>query len=182
MKTRRTCLIVALVVLIPIVCLLMGLLAFLLGRGQAEQTASSLADRLGRTPQNEIALESQCWDIMTRCGTLVIFSTPGSYAELDAQIAALGMDFSPPRRTDGYGVFTSVNLNTSRTLTADGSLGMTDRFDLPEPLAYEWQADLAGGKQAKITHYDLQSTGSVYALDGVPLSDNIVVVLVQDRP
>jgi hypothetical protein len=172
----------ALVVLLFLAVLVVG---FMINRFVAQRrqrsTIYDVAGQLGYRPEAELAQTQRCWDIYAHCGVFLYYTVELSRERFEQEVAQLDLDLIRSASTDGYTIFTEINLGTSRRLTANGNDGLENREALPEPEAYEWHLLDDRSRRWIVRYYDVVGTDVRYALDGQTVHANIVSVLLQTR-
>jgi hypothetical protein len=148
---------------------------------QQVPTVYEVAEKLGYSPQAQLAQTRRCWDIFAHCGVFLYFTTELSLDEFQTQVMQLGFSQKRFGDIDGYTIFTDINLGTNRLLTANGNDGLENRFSLPEPDAHEWHLTDKQGRRWVIAHYEVTATGIQYAIDGQDVHGNIVSLMLQTK-
>ena len=148
----------------------------------------NIAEQLGRTSNNYIDEYKTCWDISTHCGIYTHFITDISSEDLHERIRRLGFKNSVNEEWQilagesvGYGIFTDINLNTTRVLTADGNDGIEKRSELEEPLAKKWSLRDGKGRRWITEYFDIQGTNHKFQIDEKDIDGNIITIIFQTK-
>jgi hypothetical protein len=182
---NRKYLLLGTMIALPVLLLGVCLAALTLRRQQHVADAYVLARQLDYTPATEIAHYRRCWDPtffgFAHCGVFVHYTTDLPFEAFEQQVNRLKLRQKRFGPTSGYGIFNDINLSTDRLLTADNNDGLLNRFDLPEPEAYEWLLVDKNSREHYIYFHDTTSNEHIYELDGSPLQGNIVTIMLQTR-
>lgn len=139
------------------------------------------AQGLGYREENLVAQASYCWDIFAHCGQFLYFFTDMNPDELQAAYDGLELEQAFAGEVDGFNVFTAINYHTRRRLTIGGSQDPASSPGLPPLRGYERRGFDSQGRRVVVGYYPFVTYAARVELDGVPVSRNMVEVMLQTR-
>lgn len=141
--------------------------------------ATALADKLGRTPANNV-VEFETCDV-TVCAYSAYFTTADNFPELDVRVSdasgPLGLTLTDKiPLTGGNDLLGNMNGELSRT-AIKGRLEVISGTNRFPPSYSEWRsANTQGNIKVKLLLFLIRDSGMSYAFDGKSLTGNLMLV------
>ena len=163
-------------------CVLVIFMAFSYTRKAPTDDVYEVARQLGYTEQTHLVQTEQCWDIFpSHCGVFIHFTTDMSLDQYEEFVDMLNFSEDWFGEIDGYSIFTNINLESDRTLTANGNDGLANRLAIRKPLAYQWSLTDGQNRNWNIYFYQTAGDENEYKIDDQLLFGNIVTVMLQTK-
>jgi hypothetical protein len=153
-------------------------------RNKNEKAVLQIARQLGMQDSDRLLARRKCWALGFECGHSIIFTTSLTQGVLRTRVQALGFQQRYEQRSNGAHIFSSINIGTEHSFTADGNDDSVNFVqDEKIPHAWEWDLIKPPDQPLNVTFYETSTKSVVYAFDGRPIRTNVVEVLLWDsRP
>jgi hypothetical protein len=131
---------------------------------------------------NELDTTIRCWDATnSKCGIVFVFTTNLELENLKANIDALNYKQKLSREIDGYGIQSTIGLNTSRKLEINGiSDLLAQRDTMSRPYGWGWSLINNKGRRLNVSFFKPNLIDH-YQVDDKELKENIVEIIYYTR-